>query len=292
MDVKTRTNCVDSWNPDEFFEDQRIAKANKRTRLIRYRVDAVIDRSYTPSCAGTITRCKGRTQGKPSQKSLNTLCFLLNNADVKFETMITATIQSTVHRNNSTEVHKAALKAMLERIRREKESSQYCWVREHQENGSVHWHVFTDAKTECPGRVDKDKTIEWSSWFADYYKKCGKITQGQLRKMRYGNRSDFLGCVRYERLLTDAAGRYAGKEGSKRYQKVAPKKWRNAGCVWWRASRNVACTPIEIVQCSPVHLQGRVIENDEGSEFEVFFKVQRNKGVINESLPVEYVEED
>ena len=50
--------------------------------------------------------------------------------------------------------------------------------------------------------------------------------------------------------------------------------------------------PIEVVECSPVHLQGRVIENDEGNEFEVFFKVQRNKGVINESLPVEYVEDD
>ena len=50
--------------------------------------------------------------------------------------------------------------------------------------------------------------------------------------------------------------------------------------------------PIEVVECSPVHLQGRVIENDEGNEFEVFFKVQRNKGVINESVPVEYVEDD
>ena len=293
LDVKTRVATTEDWNPDDFFDDQRVARANKRCCLVRYRVDAIINRSYTPVCAGTVTKGHGTVTGTPSQKSLNSLCFVLNNSDVRFETMITATMARTVHRNNSVEIHKRALKAMLERLRRESESTQYCWVREHQENGSVHWHVFTDAITETEGKVDYDRTKEWSRWLAKFYRKSGNVSDRDYYYMCNGDgSSEFLGCTQYERLQTDAPGRYAGKEGAKRFQKVAPKKWRRSGCAWWRCSGNVTCTPIETVLCCPKQLSGVMITNDQGSDFEVLFKVQRNKGVNNDSLPVEHTEID
>ena len=290
MHCETRHFTSDNWNPDQFFEDQRVARLNKRCSLVRYRVDSVINRSYTPVCAGTVTRGHGTVTGTPSQRSLNSLCFVLNNSDVRFETMITATMTPAVHRNNSIDVHKRALKAMLERLRRETESTQYCWVREHQGNGSVHWHVFTDAVTEVEGRIDYERTKDWSKWFAKFYRKVGRVSGKDFYYMVNGDGSgEFLGCTQYERLETDAPGRYAGKEGSKRFQKLSPTKWRRSGCAWWRCSGNVKCTPIDTVLCSPKDLSGVMIVNDQGSEFEVLFKVQRNKGVINESLAVEHV---
>ena len=287
MDVKTRHSTVEDWDPDNFFEDQRIAKINDLCTLVRYRVDAIINRSYTPACAGTITRGHGKVTGTPSQRSLNSLCFVLNNSDIRFETMITATMASTVHRNNPVDVHKRALKAMLERLRRESESTQYCWVREHQDNGSVHWHIFTDAITETEGRVDYERTKEWSKWLANFYRKSGKVSERDHYYMSNGDgTSEFLGCTQYERLETNAPGRYAGKEGSKRFQKIAPKKWRRAGCAWWRCSKNVKCTPVDTVRCEPKALSGVLITNDQGTDFEVLFKVQRNKGIVNDTIHV------
>ena len=293
MDVETRYFTADNWCPDDFNEHQRLAKANNRVTIVRYRVDAVVSRSYTPSCAGTITKGSGTISGVPTQKSLNSLCFVLNNSDKRFETMITATMARSVHRNNSVDLHKRALRAMLERLRREKESSQYCWVREHQENGSVHWHVFTDAATQAEGMIDYERTKEWSKWLARFYRKSGRVSDQDYYHMANGDGTgDFLGCTRYERLQTDAPGRYAGKEGAKRFQKIAPKKWRKSGCAWWRCSSNVVCTPIETVLVSPKHLSGVMITNDEGGEFEVLFKVQRNKGLVDDRLAVEHSELD
>ena len=288
MDDENRQLTGKNWDPDTFFEDQRLARINKRCQLVRYRVDAVVSRSYTPACAGTITKGHGTITGTPSQRSLNSLCFVLNNSDVRFETMVTATMTPGVHRNNSVDLHKRCLKAMLERLRREQGSTQYCWVREHQENGSVHWHVFTDAVTQVEGRIDVDRSKEWSRWFAAYYKKFGRISGDDFYYMVNGDGSgEFLGCVHYERLQTNAPGRYAGKEGAKRFQKVSPKKWIRSGCAWWRCSLNVKCTPIETVLCNPKDLSGVMITNDQGSDFEVLFKVQRNKGLVNERLQVE-----
>lgn len=98
--------------------------------------------------------------------------------------------------------------------------------------------------------------------------------------MRNGDGKDFGGCCQFERLLTHAAGRYAGKEGSKRYQKLAPKKWRSSGCAWWRCSSNVKCSPIDSIQVHPSKLDGVNMIIDEDREVEVLFKVQRNKGVF------------
>lgn len=277
----------ESVGSDAFFdgwgERQRIRRANARTCLVRYRTDAVVKRSYTPGCAGTVTRSKGSVVGVPGHRSLQRLCFMLNNCDTPMATMLTLTMSSQVHRNNPPSLHKRCLKAALQRLRYRKESTQYCWVREHQENGSVHWHIFTDAATTSPGQVDELESDYWRQWLVNYYVKNGNISERSRHYMRHGNGSDFKGCCRFERLLTSAAGRYAGKEGAKRYQKIAPKKWRRSGCAWWRCSGNVRCTPLDSIEVHPSKLDGVKINLDADREVEVLFRVQRNKGLFPES---------
>ena len=267
---------------DGWGERQRIKRANSRATLVRFRTDAVVERSFTPVCAGTVTRTKGKVLGRPSSKSLQRLCFVLNNCDVPMNTMLTITMSSQVHRDNTVDVHKRCLKAALQRLRYRKSSTQYCWVREHQDNGNVHWHIFTDAITESPGKVDDLESNYWRRWMVNYYSKNGRISDRSRHFMRHGNGNDFDGCCRFERLLTNAAGRYAGKEGSKRYQKVSSKKWQRAGCAWWRCSGNIQCTPIDSIQVHPSKLEGINLVLDGEREVEVLFRVQRNKGLFPE----------
>lgn len=278
MDADRYVLTGKEWDADDWVIDQQNLKHTHRSTLVFYRTDAVLDRSYRPACAG-VHFSRGNVKGEPTKRSLQNLVFLLNNCDTPMTSMITMTMTPQVHRMHDADTHKAALKAGLEKLRRQG-VNQYCWVREHQASGSVHWHVFTDWNVESPGQINDTESQAWSHWFADYYGDR-KANQRSHYFMKNGDGKDFRGCVRVEQLLTEAAGRYAGKEGAKRFQKEAPTKWRRAGCAWWRASRNVKCTPVktETVQASTLDSTKVMIG---GWERDVAFRVQFNRGLKGE----------
>lgn len=241
----------------------------------KYRNDALVVRSYT-STREVIPPENSTIGGIPSKKSLQRLVFILNNCDVPMTSMLTITLHDEV--SNQLEVidHRNLLRASLQRLRRSG-ASQYVWVREHQRNGTPHWHIFTDQHIDAG--VDEILSTQWSRWVSEY---CHKIIQDPalLRPLAFmsdGNGKDFIGCCRYEKLRDDAAGRYAGKEGAKRFQKQAPKKWKNSGA-WWRASRNVQCTPIERVQVRTSSLMSTSVQLPDGTSIDVPFRLQFSRG--------------
>lgn len=270
------------WTPDNWAEAQRIAKCNARTTLVVYRTDAVVKRSFN---SGNLpdNPLRGKVGEAPSKASLNNLIFLLNNSDRPFVSMFTFTMTPRVNRVHSVREHKNALKAALQKLRRSG-VGQYCWVREYQENNSIHWHVFTDLVIDEPGNVNAGLSRSWSRWFATYYKRlCGnaddykKMTSVVLSGT--GNcRDDFYGCVRCDQLESDAAGRYAGKEGGKRFQKRPPAKWKRGGA-WWDSSRGITCTPVKTVQVPTATIKTRTVKTHDG-EIEVAFKLQYARGLI------------
>lgn len=289
-EARKMENFGGNWDPDQ---------ANTRFRLTPevkldvYRTDAVVVRSYKPKCAGTIGE-RGAIGGAPSRRSLQNLVFLLNNSDVPFVSMLTMTMTPDVHKLCTVKEHRRALANALQRLR-DRGISQYCWVREFQGNGSVHWHVFTDKTVGSPGEVNSDLSRDWCEYWASLYfdriiphselalKK--RISVGENRKkqrdrnkMETGNNAEFLGCCRFEQLRTDAAGRYAGKEGAKRFQKLAPGKWQNGGGAWWRASRGVKCTPIKRVAVPADTIESTSIDIG-GKEVDVAYRVQFSRGL-------------
>lgn len=265
------------WTPDNWQDAQ--AKLAKTMSIDVYRTDAVVIRTY--ECTRkVIPPDETKVGGQPSHKSLQRLIFLLNNSDVPMKTMVTITLHRDVSFVMSVDEHKALLHASLQRLRRQG-ATQYCWVREHQENGTPHWHIFTDH--ECSDGVDKRQSIDWSNWVANYcHKYClGEGLKRPLFYMSEGDGKDFLGCTRVERLRDDAAGRYAGKEGAKRFQKVAPFKWQESGR-WWAASRSIKCTPTKRVQVPTYSLKSTTIKLESGHELEVPFKLQFSRGFNND----------
>jgi len=249
--------------------------------LIQYRTDAVLKRSYTPACAGHKSQ-RGKIDNKPSKRSLQRLVFLLNNCDVPMTTMITLTMPPKVNDSASVQQHKDFLFAAIKRLRRGKlKASQAVWVREFQDNESVHWHIFTDGNIReniLPGMVDVTETDNWCQWMAKYYNDRGHCTAIDFKHMRIGNNADFHGCVRVERLFESAGGQYAGKEGAKRYQKHAPPKWDEGGR-WWGRSGKITCTEIREQKVLTKNLDGCKIKTKLGEEIEVKYKNQFNRGV-------------
>lgn len=240
----------------------------------QYRTDGVVvSRSYTPACAHQPTE-RGSIGGRPSKRSLNRLVFLLNNCDNIMQSMFTITMADEVSKRNSVEFHKGTLKAAIQKMRRDG-INQYCWVREFQANGSVHWHVFTDLKVGVPGAVNIELTQHWSRWMVERYRQ-GWINDRCASNMTRRGKDGFEGCVRVEQLHGDIGGRYAGKEGSKRFQKIAPKRWRDGGA-WWRASRNVQCTPGDIKRLAVESLDHAEVKINGKTRY-IPYRVQFNKG--------------
>lgn len=275
-------------------------------RLVCFRTDAVYVREgWTPKCAGTVTEGK-EIGGKPSRRSLQNLVFLLNNSDDLSRCMVTLTVHPWVEAAFSVVVHKRALEAYLQFSRR-RGWGQYVWVREFQSIGSVHWHVFHSFECKASGddavgaEVDLELSKEVSLWWAEYYGKktscerCGvgafadcEALGGEcgraLRRMSASRSRDFVGACRVESLRDSAAGRYAGKEGAKRFQKEAPAKWQKAGA-WWRGSRGIKCTPtkqvmvpFETLASSVIEVNGLVIDN--------VWRLQFSRG-LKENTPAE-----
>lgn len=259
---------------DTFYDDQRKLTSKAKTKLELYRTDALVVRSYKPTCAGS-TIPRGQIGRVPSKRSLQRLVFVLNNCDIPFTSMLTLTMTPQVHRDHTARVHCDALKASLQRLRRS-EASQYCWVREFQNNGSVHWHIFTDHDVEQSGEVNEELSRDWSKWFANYYGER-KATKRSVTLMTSGNRRDFKGCTRYEQLKSEAAGLYAAKEGAKRYQKKAPRKWWGGGR-WWATSYGLTCTPLGTIDVKSSTLDTCEI-NVNGETREIAFKIQYSRGL-------------
>lgn len=222
-------------------------------RVDVYRVDAVLLRKgWKPKCAGTKTK-RSKIGNTMSFRSRRNLVFTLNNCTPNMRSMLTLTMSPLCHELLPPKVHKHAFKLALQRLR-DKGIKDYVWVREFQKNGSVHWHVFTSIKVGESGEVNVEMSRDWINWWSDlYWKKLIRpATLPEAKKrhklsewhMRNGNGKDFLGCCRYEELMTEAAGRYAAKEGSKTIQKVMPKDWLDAGGAWWRQSKTIKCEPI------------------------------------------------
>lgn len=249
-------------------------KSLKTMDLEQYRTDAVVvSRSWKPACASQPSE-RGRVGGRPSMKSLNRLVFLLNNCDVPMQSMFTITMADEVSKRNSVEFHRGTLKAALEKMRRDG-VNQYTWVREFQGNGSVHWHVFTDLKVGLAGAVNEKLSNHWSHWMVDRYRQ-GWINARCALNMTNKSRDGFVGCVRVEQLHGDIGGRYAGKEGSKRFQKIAPKRWRHGGR-WWGNSRSMVCTPNGVKRLAVESLEHAEIKIN-GKTRHIPYRVQFNKG--------------
>ena len=264
------------WSPDEFFEAQRRLK---RTMTIdKYRNDAVVVRSYkstrkvTPPSDHTVG-------GTPSKRSLANLVFLLNNCDVPMKSMHTLTYQLRVSKFVTPKIATGMLEDALRKLRKSG-GKNYVWVREFTKKGAVHFHIFSDFEQVSPDEVDESESRKWSKWWAEMTRRrTGNILglDGQYRLMALGNGRDFLGCVRVERLRDDAAGRYAGKEGAKRFQKVAPAGWENAGR-WWANNRSLKCTPMGRVQVRTSSLKSSKVTLPDGKCFDVPFKNQYGRG--------------
>ena len=263
----------DHWNEDGYIFRKRL----KTSTLVLYRTDAVVYRSFKPACAGTVTAGKGEVGGKPSWRSLQRLVFLLNNCDTPMESMLTLTMTPPVFRNNSVKFHRNVMTLAGKKLRYDGVEN-YVWVREFQKNNSVHWHYFTDMKvSERPGAVNELLSDRWRRWMVNHYRRHGWISNDCCRGMLNGNGRDFRGCCRFEQLRDSAGGRYAGKEGSKRFQKSANRGWEKAGR-WWAATKGVVCTPISTAKVAADKLQTATIKVD-GEDHEVIHKIQFNRGI-------------
>lgn len=252
-----------------------------------YRVDAILLRKgWRPACAGTKTH-RGKVKGYLSSRSRRNLVFKLNNSDVRMRSMLTLTMSPLCHGLVPPHVHRYAFSLVLQRLR-DKGIRDYIWVREFQQNGSVHWHVFTSLQVGSPGQINEELSFEWRDWWCDLYwrkiigepktKKAKKKFRLSEWHMRNGNRDDFKGACRFEELKTEAAGRYAAKEGSKTVQKLCPAIWLDAGGSWWDCSKTIKCTPISRARIDSSRLQTTSIEI-KGATEEIAFTLQQNLGL-------------
>ena len=266
------------WSPDEFFAAQ---KRLKRTMTIdKYRNDAIVVRSY--KSARTVVPPSDHTiGGKPSKKSLARLVFILNNCDVPMTSMHTLTFQLRVAKIIMPDVAAGMLKDALRRLRKEG-GKNYVWVREFTKKGAVHYHIFSDYKQKSEDEVDVSQSRRWSRWWAKMTRRrTGDLVglDSQYLLMEVGNGKDFLGCVQVERLRDDAAGRYAGKEGAKRFQKIAPDGWKNAGR-WWANNQSLKCTPLSRVQVRTSSLKSCNVKLKDGNTIDVPFRNQFGRGKV------------
>lgn len=268
------------WSPDDFFEAQR--KLKKTMTIEKYRTDAIVIRSYK-STRKVVPPTDNTVGGRPSKKSLSRLVFILNNCDKPMITMHTLTFQSRVAKFLTPEVSASMLKDALRKLKREG-ATCYVWVREFTKKGSVHYHIFSDFETKSESEVDHEVSIKWSKWWARMARRrTGDIVglDEHYSSMERGNGQDFLGCVRVERLRDDAAGRYAGKEGAKRFQKVAPPGWVAAGR-WWGKSKGIECTPLSRIQVRASSLKSASVKLPDGATIDVPFRNQFGRGLATD----------
>ena len=233
------------WETDKEWSQrlqaQRDAIRMPTVTLTQYRTDGVLKRKgWKPKCAG---HKGGRKKDctKPCPRSLKKLIFLLNNCDDPMRGFATLTMPPNVCNAVPPKVHYKFIEAAIKRCKYQK-LTPLVWVKEFQENESIHWHLFCRASTGQPGTINEQMTRDWSTWMTNYYRRY-HVDAYSTHYMEFGNGKDFHGCVRWEELQSDAGGKYAGKEGAKRYQKFAPERFRSAGGRWWGKIGEINVTP-------------------------------------------------
>jgi hypothetical protein len=185
--------------------------------------------------------------------------------------MVTATMTDGCEAAHTVEQHCRARATFVRKLKRDYGADQSVWVREFQSNGSVHWHIFLAIDVAASGAVNEQMTRDLSAWWAEYYGHMN-ATARDVKFMKHGDGRDFLGSVRVEQLREDAAGRYAGKEGAKRFQKLAPPKWKQGGA-WWRGSRGLTCTPL-FEAMVPASRIAKTLVEIKGNTEEVAYRMQ------------------
>lgn len=243
----------------------KIGLPAKSRRVEFYRTDAVVlpeHRQRESPVGGKRDVIKGY-----SVQSRKRLIFLLNNCDVKFTGMLTATMHpDTSEKLTELGFHTRTRRALIKQMNRSG-MSHHVWVREYTKRGTLHWHIFT-AGLQFSGRPDIEESLYWSGRWADIVSKLVDVPD----KM-------FTVSCRAES-VTKAAAAYLSKEGSKNVQKQ-----QNSpdGMAWWRASRNVKCTPIASAEIDTDSLAGFDVHGDAG-RVHVPYRTQFGKGVRSRDL--------
>lgn len=209
---------------------------------------------------------------EPSRESLQNLIFLLNNCEPRLDHMLTLTMPPLVFQSAEPSSHKRIFQTCLQRLRRQGVDN-YCWVREYQANGSLHWHVFCQSRI-WKGPIDYESSKEWSKWFASRYEATFLRTIGLDEELSEAIEKTGKAACRIERLRCSASGRYAAKEGAKRFQKKAPDGF--TGFAWWRASRSLIVKPVMRVRIDSDKLTGSEFTLPSGETYTIDHRYQFN----------------
>lgn len=282
-----------------------------RCTLKKYKQDALVIGSKShgrpPTARGKRKAIKGK---RPTAKSLANLAFRLGNCEPEITSMITLTMTPFVHWRFPVAIHRKALHAFLQWLRR-MGIDRYVWVREFTVCGTVHWHIFIAVEvksTYCwndkDGRehwIDYDLSRQVSQWFTAYYAKkseCPRCVKGHyadcekagqecgesFRKMAFPMTADHVGCAHVEALeKRGAAAMYAAKEGAKRFQKEAPdKRWHTGGGAWWNVSSGFEFPEYGTEDVLTSDLALAKFVTPEGFEVETPYRIQHGKGALSQ----------
>lgn len=241
MTLKHRKNTPQAyWHRDAAMR-LRKASANELFRATAYRSDVVVHAEARGGNPDIGSEKRGIIRGIPTRDSLRRMIFTLNNCDSPMQSMLTVTHTDRAERDHDVMDLIEGRRAVI-RFAKKTGAKQIIWVREFQKNASVHWHIFTDFVVGSPGDINHELGMKVTRHYADHLRRK-KLSSSCWRKMIHGDGKGFR-CCRWEQLKDAAAGgRYCGKEGAKRFQKMPPPKWWEGGG-WWRATANVTVTPI------------------------------------------------
>lgn len=307
----------ESWDPDSFQTEE---KRDYLVKVVVFRNEAVAVFEGTPRTPPGGEK-RGLVAGA-SRESLNRLFLRANNTPIHFKSMSTTTIHNDLWQLLEPRKVKEVHHQFIKLAQRRGLGQDYIWVREHQKNGSPHFHnlhpeqvqstftAFDGAWGEVA--IDFDLSREFSIWWTvrigkllkhvcchagDEFRKhseSGCPICRALRKMAFPqtNQAGFLGCVRFERLrAVDNVGGYFSKELSKRFQKEPPELWQNAGR-YWGHSKNVVPKPLGMFLVPVSKLHTFDMEWD-GREVKIVQKLQygMGKSLLAESAVLEPLDE-
>lgn len=192
------------------------------------------------------------------------------------QSMMTVTMTPEVCNLASVPQHFAFREATCKRLKYQGYKN-FVWVREFTEADVIHWHYFLENKVAAPYQINLELCADWSRWMVNYYHTRIAMSERDRHYMANGNNDDHYGCCRWEGLGSDAGGRYAGKEGGKRYQKESPERFQPFGGRWHGTIGEVKCTKIasKKVAASTLHTVKVKIG---GKEQVVATKTQYNRG--------------
>lgn len=167
----------------------------KMEDTIRYKSKARISRS---SRRGSISYW--------SRRSRKRLIFLLRNTSDSWKILITLTYPGEYPKD--LKISQRHLNAFLQFLRRQ--GAKYIWVKEFQERGAVHYHIFTDKY------IDKDQVA---------YRWYEIVGSGDVRHLQAGTRVEYIKC---QGLVYKYISDYIAKAD----QKAVPDDVYNVGRFW------------------------------------------------------------